>query len=215
MPFLSEAIRRTLDLDAQRIELYRHTFHPQLPGLAFVGLWDQAGPYFPPLELQARWLAYAWSGAIAAPAAEEMQLGLDACRAGGGAPQKTKMNLIALLFARAAGVEPEPQRWPELRRALLFGPLAPVSFRLQGRDALPDAAARSAGEAMAFGCVQSPAVLRRRAAEAATTRAIGTAVADGSTPRHPPALAAHRGQLEIPPAAGARRACSCWGRWPA
>jgi hypothetical protein len=104
----------------------------------------------------ARWLAYAWSGAIAAPTPEEMRLGLDACRARGGEPQKTKMNLIALSFARAAGVEPEPQRWPELRRALLFGPLAPVSFRLQGRDALPDAAARFAGEAMASGCVQSP-----------------------------------------------------------
>jgi cation diffusion facilitator CzcD-associated flavoprotein CzcO len=156
MPFLSDAIRRTLNLDAQRIDLYRHTFHPQLPGLAFVGLWDQAGPYFPPLELQARWLAYAWSGAIAAPTPEEMHLGLDACRARGGQPQKTKMNLIALSFARAAGVEPDPQRWPDLRRALLFGPLAPVSFRLQGRDALPDAAARFAGEAMAFGCVPSP-----------------------------------------------------------
>lgn len=155
LPFLSEPIRRTLKLDAQRLELYKHTFHPELPGLAFVGLWDQAGPYFPPLELQARWLAYAWSGAIASPTPEEMHLGLAERRAHGGEPQKTKMNLMALLFARAAGVEPEPQRWPELRRALLFGPLAPVSFRLQGRDALPDAATRFASEAMAFGCVQS------------------------------------------------------------
>ena len=156
MPFLSEPIRRVLNLGAQRLDLYRHTFHPKLPGLAFVGLWDQAGPYFPPLELQARWLAYVWSGAIAAPTPEEMQLGLAECRARGGEPQKTKMNLIALLFARAAGVEPEPQRWPQLRRVLLFGPLAPVSFRLQGRDALPDAATRLASEAMAFGCVPSP-----------------------------------------------------------
>ena len=78
------------------------------------------------------------------------------CRAGGAVPPKTKMNLMALLFARAAGVEPEPARWPELQRALLFGPLAPISFRLQGRDALPDAASRFAGEAMAFGCMTSP-----------------------------------------------------------
>ena len=156
LPFLSEAIRRTLDLDAQHIELYKHTFHPQLPGLAFVGMWDQSGPMFPPLELQARWLAYVWSGAIASPTAEEMQLGLAEWRARRGEPQKTKMNLIALLFARAAGVEPEPGRWPELQRALLFGPLAPVSFRLQGRDVLPDAASRFASEALAFGCMQSP-----------------------------------------------------------
>ena len=155
LPFLSEAIRRTLNVDAQHMELYKHTFHPDLPGLAFVGLWDQSGPMFPPLELQARWLAYVWSGAIASPTLEEMQLGVAECRARRGQPQKTKMNLMALLFARAAGVEPEPGRWPELRRALLFGPLAPVSFRLQGRDALPDAASRFAGEAMAFGCMRS------------------------------------------------------------
>jgi cation diffusion facilitator CzcD-associated flavoprotein CzcO len=151
MPFLSDEIRRTIDLQAQRLALYRHTFHPHLPGLAFMGMWDQAGPYFPPLELQARWLAYTWSGAIAEPTPQEMQAEL------AEAPQKTKMNLIALMFARAAGVEPEPERWPQLQRALLFGPLAPVSFRLQGRDALPDAAVRFAQEALAFGCVPDPA----------------------------------------------------------
>jgi hypothetical protein len=96
-----------------------------------------------------------WSGANAAPTPEEMHAGVADCRAR-GEPQKTKMNLMALLFARAAGVEPDPQRWPRLRRALLFGPLAPVSFRLDGRDALPDAADRFADEARAFGCIQSP-----------------------------------------------------------
>jgi hypothetical protein len=155
MPFLGEPIRRTLNLDGQGLDLFQHTFHPQLPGLAFVGLWDQSGPMFPPIELQARWIAYVWGGAIAAPTPEAMHLGVARCRAG-GAPQKTKMNLMALLFARAAGVEPDPQRWPQLKRALLFGPLAPVSFRLEGRDALPDAADRFADEARAFGCMQSP-----------------------------------------------------------
>ncbi len=154
MPFLSEPIRRTLKLDTQRLDLFQHTFHPQLPGLAFIGLWDQSGPMFPPIELQARWIAGVWGGFIAAPTLEEMQLGIAMCHAS-GEPQKSKMNLMSLLFARAAGVEPDPQRWPQLRRALLFGPLAPVSFRLEGPDALPDAAARFADEATAFGCIQS------------------------------------------------------------
>ena len=154
MPFLGEPTRRMLGLDAQRLDLFRHTFHPQLPGLAFVGIWDQSGPMFPPVELQARWIAYVWSGAIAAPTLEEMEVGVAECRAR-GVPEKTKMNLMALLFARAAGVEPDPQRWPRLARALLFGPLAPVSFRLEGRDALPDAPDRFAEEARAFGCMQS------------------------------------------------------------
>jgi hypothetical protein len=67
---------------------------------------------------------------------------------------KTRMNVVALEFARAAGVEPSLERWPRLAMALLFGPLTPVSFRLQGYDALPDAPRRVAADAEAFGCVR-------------------------------------------------------------
>jgi hypothetical protein len=65
------------------------------------------------------------------------------------------MNLAALTFARAAGVEPQLGDWPNLRRALLFGPLAPSSFRLEGPDALPDAPERFARDAAAFGAITS------------------------------------------------------------
>ena len=71
------------------------------------------------------------------------------------------MNLIALEFARAAGVEPNVEAWPELRRALLFGPLAPSCFRLEGPDALPDAAERLARDAAAFGAIVSPELTER------------------------------------------------------
>jgi hypothetical protein len=63
------------------------------------------------------------------------------------------MNLAAIMFARAAGVEPDPARWPDLRRALLFGPLAPSCFRLEGPDALPGAADRLLRDAAAFGAI--------------------------------------------------------------
>ncbi len=153
LPFLAQDIRETLDLDATHIDLHSRTFHPALPGLAFAGLWDQAGPYFPPIELQARWIAYAWSGAVAAPSTDEMTAGVAAHRARRGLPQKTRMNVVSLQFARAAGVEPTIERWPDLEKALLFGPLSPASFRLEGRDALPDAPARVAADAAAFGCL--------------------------------------------------------------
>jgi dimethylaniline monooxygenase (N-oxide forming) len=65
------------------------------------------------------------------------------------------MNLVALMFARAAGCEPQLDRWPSLRRALLFGPLAPSCFRLEGPDALPDAADTFAQEAAEFGAITS------------------------------------------------------------
>jgi dimethylaniline monooxygenase (N-oxide forming) len=38
LPFLSPEIMRSLDLDAKHIDLYKNTFHPDWPGLAFVGL---------------------------------------------------------------------------------------------------------------------------------------------------------------------------------
>jgi dimethylaniline monooxygenase (N-oxide forming) len=69
--------------------------------------------------------------------------------------QKTRMNLAALTFAKAAGVEPRLENWPDLRRALLFGPLAPSCFRLDGPGALPDAADRFARDAAAFGAITS------------------------------------------------------------
>jgi cation diffusion facilitator CzcD-associated flavoprotein CzcO len=154
LPFLSDDVRAIIDLDAVHLDADRYTFHPDLPGLAFVGMWDQSGGYFVPLELQARWIAYTWAGAI--PAREAGQRSsIDAYRARRGTPQKTRMNLAALTFARAAGVEPHLENWPNLRRALLFGPLAPSCFRLEGPDALPDAAARFTRDAAAFGAITS------------------------------------------------------------
>ena len=73
LPFLSDDVRATLDLDAVHLDADRYTFHPDLPGLAFVGMWDQSGGYFVPLELQARWIAYTWGGAIPAPGDAEQR----------------------------------------------------------------------------------------------------------------------------------------------
>jgi dimethylaniline monooxygenase (N-oxide forming) len=155
LPFLSEELRRTLDVDEQHIDLYNFTFHPELRGLAFVGLYEQVGPYYPVLELQARWIAYTMSGAIAAPSKKELEAGVAAYRAGRGTPQLVFTDTMATLFARAAGVEPELERWPDLARPLMFGPLTPMSFRMSGRDSLPDAPQRFAAEVQAFGCMPS------------------------------------------------------------
>ncbi|MBP1820288.1 NAD(P)-binding domain-containing protein [Mycobacterium sp. OAE908] len=155
LPFLDERTRAVLDLDTVHLDADRFTFHPDLPGLAFVGMWEQSGGYFVPLELQARWIAYTWANTIAAPSADRQRTAIDAYRSRRGMPQKTRMNLVALAFARAAGVDPSPDRWPQLRRALLFGPLAPSCFRLEGPDALPEAPARFARDAAAFGAITS------------------------------------------------------------
>jgi hypothetical protein len=161
LPFLSADIRAVIDLDARQLDADRYTFHPDLPGLAFVGMWEQSGGYFVPLELQARWIAYVWGGAVPGPTEAEQREAIDACRARRGLSQKTRMNLAAVAFARAAGVEPRLEKWPHLRRALLFGPLAPSCFRLEGPDALPDAPDRFARDAACFGAITSNRLTER------------------------------------------------------
>ncbi|WP_274423838.1 flavin-containing monooxygenase [Chelativorans sp. YIM 93263] len=156
LPFLSDDIAAALGLDQTHIDLCDHTFHPDLDGLAFVGFYDLVGPAFPVLELQARWIAYAWGGAVAMPVREALQERLAEARARRNGPQTVAMHEMALLFARNANVEPDRSRWPELERALLFGPLSPASFRLQGPDRLADAPARTCASAEEFGAIYSP-----------------------------------------------------------
>jgi hypothetical protein len=161
MPFLSDEIRAAFDLDPVHLDADRYTFHPDLPGLAMVGMWDQSGGYFVPLELQARWIAYAWGGVTSPSDEADQRAAVASYRARRGSSQKTRMNLVALTFARAAGVEPRLQHWPDIQRALLFGPLAPSCFRLEGPDALPDAQARFARDAAAFGAITSNELTQR------------------------------------------------------
>jgi dimethylaniline monooxygenase (N-oxide forming) len=156
MPFLSPVISSVLDLDAQHADLYKFTFHPDLAGLAFLGLWEQTGPYFPPLELQARWITYVWSGIRPLPPQDQLNAGIAGYRSTRGELQLQAMHLMALLFAREANVEPDLIAWPQLARALLFGPLSAISFRLSGPDRLQDAGERIATEARAIGTVVSP-----------------------------------------------------------
>jgi dimethylaniline monooxygenase (N-oxide forming) len=152
---LSPAISEILDLDALHADLYKFTFHPDLAGLAFLGFWEQTGPYFPPLELQARWITYVWSGIRPFPTRSQMNAGIAAYRDARGTSQLRAMHLMTLLFAREAGVEPDLKTWPQLAPALLFGPLSAISFRLSGPDRLHQIEGRIAAEARALGTVSS------------------------------------------------------------
>src|SRR5262245_25131592 len=150
-PFLSPSISDILDLDALHADLYKFKFHPDLPRLPFLGLWEQTGPYFPPLEQQARWITYVWSGIRPLPTRSQMNAAIAAYRDARGESQVQPMHRMALLFAREAGVEPDLEAWPQLAPALLFGPLSAISFRLSGPDHLHDIEARIATEARAVG----------------------------------------------------------------
>lgn len=154
LPFLSDALRRRLDADATHLDLYQHTFHPDLPGLAFVGLFCQVGPYFPTLELQARWVALVFGGLRSLPEREAMLAGVEAHRQWKARFHELPFHDAALQFSEAAGVAPELGKRPALAKPLLFGPLAPVQFRLDGHGALPDAEQQFTRAVAEFGCMQ-------------------------------------------------------------
>ncbi|MGE4253149.1 MAG: flavin-containing monooxygenase [Parvibaculaceae bacterium] len=173
LPFLSRDIGGILDIDDSHIDLADCTFHPDLDGLAVLGLYSLIGPYFPVLELQARYLAYAWSGAIAGPTRSQLMAGVAAYRTSRGRSQGRMMNAMAIRFARLAGVEPQPAETPQIARALMFGPLTATSFRSVGLDALDSAASAIASDAARYGAIPEPIFTdseRDRLAELADAR---------------------------------------------
>lgn len=165
-PFLDLRTRKVLGFGLRgcSLDLYNFTFHPDLKGLAFLGFFPLVGPYFPVLELQARWMSYVWAGLVPEPSMEVMRADL---RSAEGTQQEPLAHDMTLLFAREAGVEPELSQRPGLARALLFGPLSPVSFRLCGPDALPGAGWDVMTEAARAGAITTPVLTdeeRRRIA---------------------------------------------------
>jgi dimethylaniline monooxygenase (N-oxide forming) len=139
--FLSPDIRRTLRVDDTHLDLYGRTFHPDLPGLAILGQFLLIGPQFPIAELQARWVAATWSGTIPATSEQRMREGIAEHRA---VREMTPFDLYPALAAQLAGelgVEPDLARRPDLAEALLFGPLAPPRWRLDGPGSRPEAEA--------------------------------------------------------------------------
>ncbi|MEV0726704.1 FAD-dependent oxidoreductase [Micromonospora purpureochromogenes] len=64
LPFLDPAL---LGDRPDALRLYRHVFHPDVPGLAFVGLMQSTGAAFPLVEAQARLVAAQLAGTYALP----------------------------------------------------------------------------------------------------------------------------------------------------
>jgi cation diffusion facilitator CzcD-associated flavoprotein CzcO len=139
LPYLSPDIRRALGEDRTHLDLYLRTFHPELPGLALLGQFLLIGPQIPTVELQARWVAAVWSGALAAPAAERMRAGIAEHRATREAMPFDMYPALAAMLAAELGAEPDVSKYPELAQGLLFGPLAPARWLLEGPGARPEA----------------------------------------------------------------------------
>jgi hypothetical protein len=133
LPYLSGELASIL---GPQLRLHHRTMHPDLPGLGVIGQFALQGPYFPLLELQARWIVNSWSGAGLEPDARAARESIAS-----PPPAVDSHNLLAVTLADAAGVAPDLRARPDLAEPLLFGPMLPPRYRLDGPGARPDAAA--------------------------------------------------------------------------
>lgn len=134
IPYLHDDVWAVLGPD---LALHQRTLHPDLPGFGIIGQFLAQGPYFPLLELQARWIVGIWAGDVSAPDEPRMRTTIAEPR-----PPLDAHNALATTLADELGVAPDLLTRPELTEALLFGPLLPPRYRLDGPGALPDAAER-------------------------------------------------------------------------
>jgi len=132
VPCLGAGVR---DVLGPGLRLHHRTLHPDLEGFAMVGQFFALGPYFPLLELQARWAVAVFTG-------KAPPLDPAAMRAEIASPARSTEphDLLSLEIAEAFGVAPDLESRPELREPLLFGPLLPARWRLDGHGNHPDAA---------------------------------------------------------------------------
>lgn len=130
------------DLDLQRrlqaiperlpsLSLYEDTFHPDIPGLAFISITYQGrGAIAPSAELQARLACGVFSGRIILPSPSAMQLTIAAT------PGKRDNLEFNDALARLAGILPNEKvlalENPTLYKLYVYGTYLPTHYRLEG-----------------------------------------------------------------------------------
>jgi dimethylaniline monooxygenase (N-oxide forming) len=132
LPYLTHDVQQLL---GSELNLYHRTLHPDLPRFGVVGQFLLQGPYFPLLELQARWIVGLWAGDVSPTRPEAMRLALAQPR-----PPVDAHHVLAATLAEQIGVAPDLRARLDLAEPLLFGPMLPPRYRLDGPGARADAA---------------------------------------------------------------------------
>lgn len=127
-PYLAQDLAPVHDLD--EIDLYRHVFHPEAEGLAFVGMCRVAGPVPPVVEMQARWIARVFAGGAALPSPAGMRSAIVARRATHVAAGTEYMRVQYLEYLEELGaLIGERQRWWRSPLAYWVGAPTAAQFR--------------------------------------------------------------------------------------
>ena len=150
-PFLSPDLIR-VDPATNRVELFQQMIAPDLPDtVAFLGVLQPQSGFMPVIEMQARWITALWQGRISLPSKPQMRAAIAKDR------QQRERNYVLRprhsievetpgytdLLARQLGVMPKPLRHLRLLRQLLFEPIHPAQYRLDGPGSRPDIAERT------------------------------------------------------------------------
>ena len=149
LPFFDRPVLNAIGFDAkdqlQPKLLHRNMFHPDLPGITFIG--HYRGPNFPVMELQSRWLARILTGEQPMPDLATMRDGIAeerAMRIRVPRPQFPHGDFVGLAdgLAKEIGVYPALDADDPSRTRVLEGPLVPAQYRLTGPHTAERAARR-------------------------------------------------------------------------
>jgi dimethylaniline monooxygenase (N-oxide forming) len=141
LPFLDD-----LTLDGRK--LFKNTFMPELPNMAFLGFARGSIGATPPVpEMQARWLSGLLTGRLQLPSVETMQAVIKTDAECYNKRLPNHANRLTFLIDYHAVMEElagivgcKPQLWrlitkPKLFYAVLFGPMTCYQYRIHGPDA--------------------------------------------------------------------------------
>ena len=131
LPYLDDDLRRRL-VRGDELDLYQRTLHPDLPGLGVIGQFLLQGPYWPLLELQARWIMGVFSGAMPYPGAQRLRAAMATPR-----PPVESHHVLGLLLAEEQGVSPTHWPGPSSRRRSSSGRCCPRATGSAGRGPAP------------------------------------------------------------------------------
>ncbi len=137
-PLLPEDL---VEVKQNRVDLYKHVFHPDLPTLTFVGLCTVAGSHLPVAEMRGRWVARVLAGRLPLPSQEEMHAAIERYRTHPSSQSPVPMQVQLLEYveeiAAMLGVCPRLWRHPGAVLRWFLGPFSAAHYRLNALGEKP------------------------------------------------------------------------------